>query len=367
MLYALSRRAGRGLIYRYGRFIHITPTRLDQAERWVQRHGPLAVIAGRLIPGLRIATGIGCGVLEVPLRVYVPSMALGALLYLLFYTLLGYAAGPAALAVVERVHLPAGVLGPLAALGVLCFWLARARRALVQEQGLAVPVEAGVPRGRAARVAGERSLGAPSTSLPRLTVLRAQAGLLGGGLATLAGVLLTDVVARVASSPALGTARPVSRAVARLQITLARQGQPLLLVAALGLWLSSGLLLGALYGLGAHRLGGLRRDWIKGLAYWPLVLGATLLVLTAPLDAGVTLPPPAAEALDIGLGLYALTYALVLALSFPIFVTTRRPVRRWPWQRPPPAAGQPLEAAVQRAPHASQPGAHAAPVVAPHR
>src|SRR5215212_8660993 len=43
VLYFVSRRAGRSLIYRYGRFLHVTPERLAQAETWVNRHGALAV------------------------------------------------------------------------------------------------------------------------------------------------------------------------------------------------------------------------------------------------------------------------------------------------------------------------------------
>src|SRR5919202_5822115 len=60
-LYLVSRRAGRDLLLRYGRYLHVTPERLAQAEAGVKRHGALAVFAARLIPGLRIATAIGCG------------------------------------------------------------------------------------------------------------------------------------------------------------------------------------------------------------------------------------------------------------------------------------------------------------------
>ena len=41
-------------------------------------------------PGLRIVTAVACGVFEVPFRVFFPAMSLGALLYILVYTLLGY-------------------------------------------------------------------------------------------------------------------------------------------------------------------------------------------------------------------------------------------------------------------------------------
>ena len=80
------------MVYRYGHRVGLSRARLDRAERWLHRYGPLAIIAGRLIPGLRVPTTIACGVLSLPLRTFLPSMAVGALLYVAFYTLLGYVA-----------------------------------------------------------------------------------------------------------------------------------------------------------------------------------------------------------------------------------------------------------------------------------
>src|SRR6202011_2615251 len=82
-LYFAARSAGRGLVYRYGRFIRLTPERLDKAEVWLKRHGSRAVFLGRLVPGLRIVTAVACGVFEIPFRVFFPAMSLGALLYIL--------------------------------------------------------------------------------------------------------------------------------------------------------------------------------------------------------------------------------------------------------------------------------------------
>src|ERR1700694_1723416 len=38
-LYFAARKAGRALVYRYGRFIRLTPERLDRAERWLKQDG----------------------------------------------------------------------------------------------------------------------------------------------------------------------------------------------------------------------------------------------------------------------------------------------------------------------------------------
>ena len=79
----------------------------------------LAIVLGRLTPGLRMATVIGCGVFGVPFWRFLPSMAAGGFAYILVYTLLGYFAGPVVLRLVENIHLPLGILGSVVPLLVL--------------------------------------------------------------------------------------------------------------------------------------------------------------------------------------------------------------------------------------------------------
>src|SRR5919202_2453001 len=129
-LYTAARLAGRGLVYRYGRFVRLSPERLDSTEQWLKLHGSRAVFLGRLVPGLRIVTAVACGVFEVPVWVFVPAMALGALVYIVAYTLAGYFLGPPVLVTLEGLHLPFGLLGQLIPLGVIIWWTVRAREAL---------------------------------------------------------------------------------------------------------------------------------------------------------------------------------------------------------------------------------------------
>ena len=71
LLYTIARRGGRRLIHRFGRFIHVTDERLNQAENAVARWGPISIPIARLTPGLRIATTIVAGVLRVSYRVVI--------------------------------------------------------------------------------------------------------------------------------------------------------------------------------------------------------------------------------------------------------------------------------------------------------
>src|ERR671916_605020 len=76
-LYAIARRGGRPLVERFGRYVHLGPEQLDRAEALLSRSGWGGIAIGRATPGLRYATVIACGLLEVsyPRFVSAPSSA----------------------------------------------------------------------------------------------------------------------------------------------------------------------------------------------------------------------------------------------------------------------------------------------------
>jgi membrane protein DedA with SNARE-associated domain len=87
-LYWISRRWGRVLLQgRLGRVVHLTPRRLETAERWFSDYGACALIFGRHIPGFRIPITVVTGTLRVKYRVFAASVAVssavwvGVLLY----------------------------------------------------------------------------------------------------------------------------------------------------------------------------------------------------------------------------------------------------------------------------------------------
>jgi membrane protein DedA with SNARE-associated domain len=89
VLYTLVRRGGRPVLDRYGRFLHLNQKRITTVEGWLHRYGPLAIVAGRLIPGLRTPTTVMAGLFEIPYRIFAPSTALAALLWALIYFFAG--------------------------------------------------------------------------------------------------------------------------------------------------------------------------------------------------------------------------------------------------------------------------------------
>lgn len=129
-LYLFSRRVGRAAVERYGWLIHLGPATLTRAETALQRSGWRGVLLGRLIPGLRIVTPLAAGVCGVPLRQFLPAVALGALIYIGIFNLVGFVAGPAAVALFERAALPTGALFALVTLALIVFLLRNAKREL---------------------------------------------------------------------------------------------------------------------------------------------------------------------------------------------------------------------------------------------
>lgn len=90
-LYSVARHGGRALLDKYGKYIRLNRRRLDRMERWFLRRGKIAIVLGRLIPGLRIPTTIIAGLSDVPYRVYAPTAAVAAVIWSLFYFFAGVA------------------------------------------------------------------------------------------------------------------------------------------------------------------------------------------------------------------------------------------------------------------------------------
>jgi membrane protein DedA with SNARE-associated domain len=91
--FAIGHYGGRRLALRFGRYVFLTPERLERAEKFFTRHGGVVVTAARFIEGLRQANGIIAGTSDMPWRRFVAFNALGAVLWVGLWTSVGYLAG----------------------------------------------------------------------------------------------------------------------------------------------------------------------------------------------------------------------------------------------------------------------------------
>jgi membrane protein DedA with SNARE-associated domain len=84
---------GRPLLESRGRWLHVTPQRLDRAERWFGRWGNVGVLVGRITPIVRSFVSIPAGVLEMPLAPYTVLTGIGSAIWAFAIAGIGYGLG----------------------------------------------------------------------------------------------------------------------------------------------------------------------------------------------------------------------------------------------------------------------------------
>jgi membrane protein DedA with SNARE-associated domain len=84
---------GRVLLERHGRYVHITPARLDMADRWFERRGERIVLIARCLPIIRTFISLPAGVARMPFWRFTIYTAVGSLPWVLALTLLGVQVG----------------------------------------------------------------------------------------------------------------------------------------------------------------------------------------------------------------------------------------------------------------------------------
>jgi membrane protein DedA with SNARE-associated domain len=91
--YAIGRFGGRRLALRFGRYIFLTPERLEKAESWFAHHGGKIVTIARFVEGLRQANGIIAGISKMHWARFLAFNAVGAALWVGLWVTVGYLAG----------------------------------------------------------------------------------------------------------------------------------------------------------------------------------------------------------------------------------------------------------------------------------
>ena len=136
--YWIGRRYGQAAVVRYGRWVRLTPARLDATRRVVRRYGAVAVFAARFIAGLRFLVGPLAGSTGLPPFGFVTANILGALLYVPTMVAAGYGLAyglgdyvqkfERVAGRVEHVVLFGAILGTAGALGLRALRVRRDRR-----------------------------------------------------------------------------------------------------------------------------------------------------------------------------------------------------------------------------------------------
>jgi len=68
--WAIGLYGGRPYLERHGRWLHVTPEKLDKADAWFERYGDATVFVSRMLPVVRSFVSIPAGIGEMPLGRY---------------------------------------------------------------------------------------------------------------------------------------------------------------------------------------------------------------------------------------------------------------------------------------------------------
>ncbi len=84
---------GRSFLQKYGKYIFVSKKKMNALEEFFKRHGELSTFNGRLIPGIRQLISLPAGLAKMAIGRFVLYTALGAGIWSLVLTLLGYILG----------------------------------------------------------------------------------------------------------------------------------------------------------------------------------------------------------------------------------------------------------------------------------
>jgi membrane protein DedA with SNARE-associated domain len=75
---------------RHGRWMTLTPSDVDGARNWFDRHGGKAVLLGRLVPAVRTLISVPAGIAEMRLSRFLLYTAIGTVLWTAALAIAGY-------------------------------------------------------------------------------------------------------------------------------------------------------------------------------------------------------------------------------------------------------------------------------------
>ena len=91
--YAVGRFGRYELVHEHGKWLHITPERLAQADRWFEKYGGAAVFFSRMLPIVRTFISLPAGVAKMPFGRFTLYTFLGCIPWMAGLTFIGLQVG----------------------------------------------------------------------------------------------------------------------------------------------------------------------------------------------------------------------------------------------------------------------------------
>lgn len=93
ILYGIGYYGRSEVLIKHGRKIHVTPERIEQADRWFESYGTRAVFFLRMVPIVRTFISLPAGVARMPFWKFTVATFFGCLIWVSALTLIGRSVG----------------------------------------------------------------------------------------------------------------------------------------------------------------------------------------------------------------------------------------------------------------------------------
>ena len=121
--YYLARQYGRSAVLRFGKYFFFSEEKLVKMEQFFLKHGSFSTLTSRLIPGVRQFISLPAGLSNMPMRAFLLYTTIGAGIWAIILTLLGYFIGGNEALLKEYLHqivlVTLGIIGIVTILYVL--------------------------------------------------------------------------------------------------------------------------------------------------------------------------------------------------------------------------------------------------------
>jgi len=121
--YYFALKFGRTFLLKYGKYFFVSHESIEKTEKFFKNHGHISTFSGRLIPGLGHYISLPAGLAKMNLFVFCLYTTLGAALWVVILTVLGYYLGDNQELIKE--YLRYLIVGLLVSLALLGFWYYR--------------------------------------------------------------------------------------------------------------------------------------------------------------------------------------------------------------------------------------------------
>jgi membrane protein DedA with SNARE-associated domain len=126
--FAIGHHYGRGILLRFGKYVFLTPTRLEHLENYFKSHGEKTILVARFITGLRVFAAVLAGASHMRWRIFFVYNVAGAILWSIVITTLGFLFGQSLPLLIKWVGRSGTILLIVVVVVVVIIWRIYRRR-----------------------------------------------------------------------------------------------------------------------------------------------------------------------------------------------------------------------------------------------